>query len=276
MKLSIITINLNNKSGLIKTMDSIFSQSFNDYEFIVIDGGSTDGSLEVIQSRQERISSWVSEKDSGIYNAMNKGVRMATGDYIGFMNSGDCYVENVLEKIFIKEPKSDILYGDQYFVREKGRLQLKRQSSELSLFNFYWGSLYHQSSFIKRKLFENDFYNEEYRIIADAEFFLKKIIFDKCSFQYLGLPVAYYDTEGLSSGSDAGNIIKEEREILHERFFLDSSLPDYKELKEYKKSLLAPFIPELNKTDRFQEIVVMVVKIMIRLYRFKKKRFKRS
>ena len=90
MKLSVITINYNNAEGLAKTMDSVFRQRFSDFEYIVIDGGSTDGSKDLIVNNQDKIAYWCSEKDSGIYNAMNKGIREASGEYLLFLNSGDC------------------------------------------------------------------------------------------------------------------------------------------------------------------------------------------
>ena len=89
MKLSIITINYNHKEGLLKTIKSVVNQTYHDIEYIVIDGGSTDGSKEYIESKQEYINQWVSEKDHGVYNAMNKAIRMAQGEYCIFMNSGD-------------------------------------------------------------------------------------------------------------------------------------------------------------------------------------------
>ena len=92
MKLSIITVNLNNRDGLQKTIDSVVSQTFKDYEWIVIDGGSTDGSKELIEQYADHFTDWVSEPDKGIYNAMNKGIGMASGEYIQFLNSGDSLV----------------------------------------------------------------------------------------------------------------------------------------------------------------------------------------
>lgn len=99
MKFSIITINYNNCEGLEKTIQSVIEQSYKGYEYIVIDGGSTDGSIDIIKKYEPSITFWVSEKDSGIYNAMNKGIRHSTGEYLNFMNSGDTFYEpEVLKK----------------------------------------------------------------------------------------------------------------------------------------------------------------------------------
>ena len=96
MKLSIITINFNNKAGLERTITSVFQQDFKDFEFIVIDGGSTDGGKELIESNKQHFSYWVSEADKGIYNAMNKGIKMSKGKYVAFLNSDDWFNNNTL------------------------------------------------------------------------------------------------------------------------------------------------------------------------------------
>lgn len=112
MKLSIITVNLNNLEGLKKTYESVVSQTFTDYEWLVIDGGSTDGSREFIEQHQDKFVYWCSEPDKGIYNAMNKGIMRAKGEYLNFMNSGDCFAcEETLLGVFGKLRTADILYG---------------------------------------------------------------------------------------------------------------------------------------------------------------------
>ena len=110
MKYSIITVNYNNKEGLRQTIESVIHQTFRDFEFIVIDGGSTDGSADVLKEYDAQITYWVSEKDNGIYNAMNKGIAKATGDYLNFMNSGDCfYTSDVLESVANYESDADFI-----------------------------------------------------------------------------------------------------------------------------------------------------------------------
>ena len=112
MKLSIITINFNNCEGLQKTIESVVSQSFKDFEWIVIDGGSTDGSRELLEQYADHITYWVSELDKGVYNAMNKGIKVAKGEYVNFMNSGDVYASaSILEDVFSTSHTADVLYG---------------------------------------------------------------------------------------------------------------------------------------------------------------------
>jgi glycosyltransferase involved in cell wall biosynthesis len=115
MKLSVITINYNNCDGLRKTIESVVSQTFTDFEYIIIDGGSTDGSVDVIKEYAGRIDYWVSERDRGCYHAMNKGVKVAQGEYVIFMNSGDSFYTNDVIDAFVKEnPTEDVLCGDMF------------------------------------------------------------------------------------------------------------------------------------------------------------------
>ena len=124
MRISVITVNFNNKDGLIKTIESVLEQTYKNIEYIIIDGNSTDGSKDVIENIKEHLSYCVSEKDNGIYDAMNKGIKQATGDYCLFLNSGDFFVtKNVLSQIFFNKTYSnDLLIGRQKFINEKGKI----------------------------------------------------------------------------------------------------------------------------------------------------------
>ena len=130
MKFSIITINYNNVEGLRNTIKSVVNQTYTDYEFIIIDGGSTDGSVEVIKEYANIITYWVSEPDKGIYNAMNKGIEVANGEYLNFMNSGDCFYNNdVLQKVADYHLEKDMIVGHDYHYNEDLKLgQIGRAS----------------------------------------------------------------------------------------------------------------------------------------------------
>ena len=135
--LTIITINLNNSIGLRKTIESVISQTYNDFEYLIIDGGSIDGSVDVIKEYADRISYWFSEPDKGIYNAMNKGILKAKGQYLQFLNSGDYLVnKNVIENVFHELPDCDLLYGNIITVKPDGKLQIHKGigGSEITLF----------------------------------------------------------------------------------------------------------------------------------------------
>ena len=122
MKLSIITVNKNNAAGLKQTMESVISQDFDDYEYIVIDGGSSDESTAVIRQYEHKLAYWVSEPDSGIFNAMNKGIGKASGEYCLFLNSGDALTENSLINVFSVDLSEDIIYMNTYLAYQNGDL----------------------------------------------------------------------------------------------------------------------------------------------------------
>ena len=196
IKLSIITINFNNGKGLELTLDSVVRQTFRNFEHIVIDGGSTDNSLEVIKSYQENLAYWISEQDKGIYNAMNKGVKVAHGEYCLFLNSGDQLLNSaVLKKVFESCKDNDIISGNLQF-DNKG---VWISPEEVSLRYFLEGSITHPSSFIRRHLLMEHPYNENFGIMGDREFFVYAFLKLKATYQHLNITVSLFDTTGISS-----------------------------------------------------------------------------
>ena len=138
-KLSIITINLNNKEGLEQTIKSVHSQTHLDIEHLIIDGGSTDGSLDIINKYADKLYYWVSESDKGIYDAINKGIDKATGEWLSIMNSGDIFCDNTtVEDVFkewneIKNEKAEFLYSDMCCIDKKtGEKYYNSASSEFA------------------------------------------------------------------------------------------------------------------------------------------------
>lgn len=221
MKLTVITINYNNRDGLIKTFDSIRNQTWLDFEYIVIDGGSTDGGKELIEQNPQ-INYWVSEKDSGVYNAMNKGILKATGDYVIFMNSGDFfYDENVLEKVQHHFAENiDILYGDTVCFNDNGFKKLDSPDKKLTFGFFCNKGINHQSAFIKRELFHRYFlYNEDYKICSDWEFFIVVICSYGASYKHMNEVICYYDFSGISSNPENFHIYEKERDITLRKYF---------------------------------------------------------
>ena len=196
MKLSIITINYNNSDGLRKTIESVVNQTYRDYEYIIIDGGSTDESVEVIKEHADKIDYWVSEKDKGIYNAMNKGVQVAHGKYCQFLNSGDVLLNNhVLEDVFHQGFSSDIVCGHIVTNGKRGMTA----PQDVTMNYFLRGSLPHPSSFIKKDLFDVHAYDERFKIAGDWEFFVYHLIERNASYQAIDIEVADFDTTGISS-----------------------------------------------------------------------------
>jgi glycosyltransferase involved in cell wall biosynthesis len=200
MKYSIITVNYNNKKGLKKTIESVMCQSFRDFEHIIIDGGSTDGSVDVLREYDEHITYWISEKDNGIYNAMNKGIAKSTGEYLNFMNSGDCFYDaDVLAKVNSYNSDADFIVGkDYHFNEKKQKGHASVQPPRTTMIHFFIATLDHQSSFIKRTLFENSPYDESHRLVSDWIFFTEKIVKEEKHVQFIPDIVCQREEGGLS------------------------------------------------------------------------------
>ena len=242
MKLSIITVNLNNKKGFQKTCDSIISQCFEDFEWIVIDGGSTDGSKELIEKYQNHITYWVSEPDKGIYNAMNKGIKVAKGEYLQFLNSGDYFVsQRTLSQFFSINADKDILYGNILNPTNKKAYYNSFQKNKIYCNDLYHSTICHQASFIKKSLFEQiGYYDESLKITSDWKFLFEAILIHKCSYRYIDIDVVYYDPFGISSLNQK-TILKERQELLTQ-YLPDYVIDDYNnnlrpnEIKKYRFS----------------------------------------
>ena len=160
-KLSIITINYNNLEGLKRTEEPVVNQTWQDFEYIIIDGGSTDGSAAYIENQRGHIDYWVSEPDKGIYNAMNKGIKAATGDFIILMNSGDVFYNDTIIDVLVSELKTTdaIVYGDVVLRNEKKDTErIQKHPEKLNFSYFYKQTICQQACFIKRSLFDTIFY----------------------------------------------------------------------------------------------------------------------
>ena len=254
MKLSIITINFNNAEGLRRTIGSVRAQTFRDYEHIVIDGASTDCSVDVIKQYADGLSHWVSEKDSGIYNAMNKGILAAKGEYTLFLNSGDyLYADDVLEKVFENEFDEDIVSCGCHDVWENGTTIDHYPPKRITLYSVQHSSLSHPSTFIKRDLFNRTtLYNESYRIISDWTYFVQSLIWNNCSYRYFDILVTTFVCDGVSSTNHkAGNIEEEDYISKHyprvwEDYFMDECVFNtirwiYKQNNIVKRIFIFPF-----------------------------------
>lgn len=276
MKLSIITITYNNAEGLRKTLASVASQTFRDFEHIIVDGGSTDGSVEIIRkyadneairlqgykaTRQEKngkaddtlpnhlITSspiaWISEKDRGVYDAQNKGVCLAHGEYCYFLNAGDTFcADDVLERMF--SPNSliasspnrqpDILYGNEIIVDGNGqRVGIARGVDNPSFVDLYNSCMKHQASFIRRSLFDKyGIYDADMRICSDFDWFFRVIAFhDDVTLLYRDVDVAYFENTGLSY--HAPELCAKERQQILDRYMSKRMQRDYAVLCKYPR-----------------------------------------
>lgn len=237
-RLSIITVNYNQVANLQRTFDSVFCQTFTDYEYIVIDGGSNDGSKELIQKHQDRITYWVSERDKGIYNAMNKGIEQAKGEYCYFLNAGDrLYEATTLSQLFAKNISEEIVCGKIVFAStERQRTGgHPRQVTFSFLFHSYFC---HQAVFFKTSLFQRTgLYDESFRILADWALLTLALAKYHASYRYLeDVVIAYYDTTGISSQKQSEQIMQQEKlRIMQEHFPV--LIDDMNELQQLRKEL---------------------------------------
>lgn len=230
--LSIITINRNNAEGLAKTLESVRKQSFTDYEYIVIDGGSTDKSIDVIKKNSDLLSYWVSEPDRNVYHAMNKGTAQAKGNYCLYLNSGDWLSSStILADIFSIHFSEDIVYCNDFAAYPDGRTEKRIFPNVLSFKYMYCTSLAHQSTLIKRSLLNSyGGYDERYRLIADWEFFFKSIIIGNVSYKHLPIHVTMFDMSGIGTTATYANERKAEwRAILYQH--VPRIIDDYEDLK---------------------------------------------
>lgn len=229
MKLSIITINWNNASGLKKTMESVINQSCQEFEYLIIDGGSTDGSVDVIKKFEGFPNlQWVSEKDNGIYNAMNKGIRLSKGDYIQFLNSGDSFVDKDVVKKILEEIENngypDILVGNLLEDYGTKRLRETHGNRNPDLWFFFSRSIHHNSSFMKRNLFEEyGVYDEDLRISSDWKWFLYVVGIKKIKPVFVNVDVVLFNMEGVSV-TNQDRLLNERMQVLNE--LVDPNLID--------------------------------------------------
>ena len=207
MKLSIITINYNNAAGLKKTLDSVAEQTYTDFEHIIVDGASTDGSVdEIIAYSQTPVANrhqitWISEPDTGIYNAMNKGIKIAKGEYLLMLNSGDYLInEHVISEVLPYLDGTDIVQGNLILnVHGKFMLHKGYAHSDLSFIEIQHGDFPHQSMFIKKSLHDMyGYYDESYRFIADTLFFLKSLGLGNATYKYIDKTIAFFEPGGVS------------------------------------------------------------------------------
>ena len=246
MKLSIITINRNNASGLRKTLASVASQTYRDIEHIIIDGGSTDGSVDVIKEYEQQISNsqspisliWSSEPDQGIYDAMSKGVKKATGDYVWVLNSADCVAdaETVERMMTILDKDSlPLLLGNIVKVYPNGRKVSEKKSKtnsttpvplETSMLTFYQGTVPQDAAFVRRDLFKKyGLFDPNLKIVSDWKLYLNMIALGNVLPMYVNIDVVLFDMSGISN-TNASKRDAEKRAYLEE-ILPTSVLKDY-------------------------------------------------
>jgi len=239
IKVSIITINYNAAEDLRKTISSVVNQTYRHIEFIVIDGGSTDGSQSVIHEYSDHINYWVSEPDGGIFNAMNKGIIASSGEYLIFINSGDVIAgPGVVASVVDSDLTADIVYGNLIF---SNGISLRHWIPDAvpTFRTFFRESIPHPSAFIKRALFNVvGLYNEQFKIVADWEFFMLALCRYNCSYKYIDRVIAVFEEGGISSNpANYSAMVLERNAVLSQHFpFFVKDYEDFDILeREFKK-----------------------------------------
>lgn len=218
MKFSVITVCFNSSHTIRATINSVLQQDYPDIEYIVVDGGSSDGTLEVVRSFGNRISQFISEPDQGIYDAINKGIKLATGDIIGILNSDDVFYNNmIIARIAasFESENPDAVYGDVQFINEEGSVVRYYSSKRFCPEQFRFGFMpAHPSFYAKRALFEKfGCYMTDYRIAADYELLIRFLYTHRINAKYIEMPFVNMLRGGVSNSSVFSNIVLN-REIL--------------------------------------------------------------
>ncbi|WDF47292.1 glycosyltransferase family 2 protein [Chryseobacterium sp. KACC 21268] len=203
-KISIITVAYNNRFGLEETIKSVTTQDFKDFEFIVIDGNSNDGSKELLENYSAQIDYWVSEPDKGIYNAMNKGIRKASGEYLIFMNSGDRFsAPDILSKIIPHFNGEDIVYGNAYYELENRKKYEYKIPAKITIGSLIKEPICHQSAFFRKELFEKyGLYDENNKIASDWTFMMDIFVHHNISQKYINEFISIFEKIGISTTSN--------------------------------------------------------------------------
>jgi glycosyltransferase involved in cell wall biosynthesis len=265
--ITIITAVRNATATLEKTMLSVLNQTYPYIEYIIVDGASSDGTVEIIRNYELRIKNrefpnvsfrWISEPDRGIYDAMNKGIDMATGEWINFMNSGDWFVDNeVLSIVFQCSTvcKADIITG----IANTGyRKILPINENKLSLFMLYKYGICHQATFIRAELQNRELYDANLKIAADRLFFINQLICGDARYQSITVSICHYDRAGVSSNEDA---CYKEVDTIMEVIFGNKILADYKMMIYYYNPLFRLLFP-VTRFALFKNLIKFIKAII--------------
>lgn len=200
--ISIITVVYNGEQYLEQTIQSVINQTYKNIEYIIIDGGSTDGTLDIIKKYEENVTYWVSEKDKGLYDAMNKGIRIAKGELIGMINSDDWYELEAVELMvaaYQNNPTKSIFHADRYDIDDDGNKTVKKFHPSAFKFKYYGMTYNHPSMFISKDEYTEHLYNTNLRALSDYQFVLEAFLRDKNSLFYINKAIVNYRLDGISA-----------------------------------------------------------------------------
>lgn len=266
MKYSIITINYNNKDGLRRTIESVINQTYKDFEYIIIDGGSTDGSVDVIKEYAEKIDYWVSEPDKGIYNAMNKGILQTHGEYLNFMNSGDCFYDNTrLESVFNSGINADIIIGKDYHENpQTGESYSSLLPPNINTFYLYESTFPHQSAFLKNSIIKNNLYDENFRIVSDWKFYFERVLNNDCIIEYINEVISHREDGGICNSQS--DLVSKERDVVLNQILPKGLRNDYENLLQLNRTNVSKLLVITN--NKFaRKFLALCIRIIYRLFK---------
>ena len=247
MKVSIITVVYNNKDTIRDAIDSVLNQKYEDIEYIVIDGNSTDGTIDVIHSYGDKITTFISEPDTGIYDAMNKGIRLATGDVVGILNSDDFYIDDEVIGRIVREFEGkgvDSVFADLVYVKPDNlQKHIRRYSSKTfkpSKFAYGWMPA-HPTFFVKKEYYDKyGLYKIDYEIAADYELLIRFLHKYKLTYSHIDAVLTVMRVGGVSTSSLKSNWIlnKEILRACHENDIKTSLTKIY---SKYPKKIMELF-----------------------------------
>jgi glycosyltransferase involved in cell wall biosynthesis len=267
--LSIITVCYNNLEGLKKTVESVIGQTKMDFEYIIIDGGSKDGTKEYLEGISSGITYWVSEPDLGIYNAMNKGISVANGEYLLFLNSGDhLYSPTVIENNYQYLKEHDLISFNLELIGESKSITVLPATLRFS--DLYFRSLTHPSTFIKKELFKKvGLYDESLKIVSDWKFFIEALFIHRCTYKKIDTTLSTFYLDGISSRENFSN---ERRKVLQELY--SGFITDYEEMVTHKATLNTKRFQMLTSIENVtvaRKIVTVMLKVIMFLFAIKVK-----
>ena len=210
--ISIITVVFNGAATIEQTIQSVLHQTYRNIEYIIIDGGSTDGTLKIIKKYEKKIAFWKSEPDKGLYDAMNKGIAIASGELIGMINSDDWYEPNAVDLVvnaFISYPEKRIFHGDMYVVNKTNDKRLYKHNPSTFKFKYYGATFNHPTFFVTQQEYKEHHYNKDLKSQADIQFTMEAFLKDKSKFFYINSAISNFRLDGKSGNMKRIDSLKE-------------------------------------------------------------------
>ncbi len=236
MKVSVITACYNAEATIEDTIRSIAAQTYNNIEYIVVDGASKDYTPAILRKYEQNITKLISEPDSGVYNAMNKGIKAATGDLLFFLNADDVFINELVVEQFVefaKERTERLILGNIVLLdKYTGKVYHEKQQliDDIQLLK---STVFHPATFFRREVFEKyGLYNEENKIASDYEWYLNYFVKNNGDYAYLDFPVSIFSMSGLSSNEEHGKIHQDERKIIQKKYFTQKQIRTFEFLNK--------------------------------------------